>query len=180
MESMEDGNADTTQLQAGLIIYSAEGHGVCVVWVTKELVAAAASFKRGLPHENRGDVVDALSHGHEKSPPLGSGSARSESHLGSSRVSTRQPQQSLSRVQASHTFEPRCNRCDPANRGIAPAQPQVWPQAHVGRHGCARHRPITDFCAGSEVRRGRDDMRRRAVITAVRRCDQDVYRRYRG
>ena len=91
-----------------------------------------------------------------------------------------QPQQSLSRVQASHTFEPRCNRCDPANRGIAPAQPQVWPQAHVGRHGCARHRPITDFCAGSEVRRGRDDMRRRAVITAVRRCDQDVYRRYRG
>lgn len=52
MESMEDGNADTTQLQAGLIIYSAEGHGVCVVWVvTKELVAVAASFKRGLPHE---------------------------------------------------------------------------------------------------------------------------------
>lgn len=35
MESMEDGNADTTQLQAGLIIYSAEGHGVCVVWSLK-------------------------------------------------------------------------------------------------------------------------------------------------
>ena len=33
MESMEDGNADTTQLQAGLIIYGAEGHGVCVVTV---------------------------------------------------------------------------------------------------------------------------------------------------
>ena len=38
-------NAETTQWQAGRIIYGRRGHGVCVV--AKGLVAVAVSFKRG-------------------------------------------------------------------------------------------------------------------------------------
>jgi len=53
---------ETTQLQAGLIIYGAEGHGVCVVWSLK----GSWPWPRALNVAclmRRGDVGDALSHG---------------------------------------------------------------------------------------------------------------------
>ena len=50
MESMEDGNRHHTGAGRSYYIRHRGAWGLCGV-VTKGLVAVAASFKRGLPHE---------------------------------------------------------------------------------------------------------------------------------